>query len=74
MSKYAIELFYSEEDGGYIAVAPELPGCTAFGTNEESALKEIKTAIELWLETAQKEGRGIPQPLGKELLKVFVEK
>jgi len=27
MYKYAIEIFYSEEDEGYIAVTPELPGC-----------------------------------------------
>jgi len=69
MYRYAIEIFYSEEDEGYIAVVPELPGCSAFGKTEEEALKEIKVAIELWVETAQKEGRKIPQPLGKELLK-----
>lgn len=74
MSKYAIELFYSEEDKGYIAVAPELPGCSAFGASEEAALKEVKLAIELWLTTAKKEGRAIPQPLGKELLKALVQK
>lgn len=27
---YAIEIFYSEEDEGYIAIVPELPGCSAF--------------------------------------------
>jgi len=54
MYKYAIEIFYSEEDEGYIAVVPELPGCSAFGKTEEEALREIKTAIELWLETAKK--------------------
>ena len=70
--KYSIEIFYSEEDGGYIALAPELPGCSAFGETEEEALKEIKVAIDLWLETAQKEGRGIPQPIEKELLKSFM--
>jgi len=69
MHRYTIEIFYSEEDEGYIAVAPELPGCSAFGETEEEALKEIKVAIELWLEVAQKEGRKIPKPLGKELLK-----
>jgi len=69
MHKYAIEIFYSEEGEGYIAVAPELPGCSAFGETEEEALKEIKVAIELWLQVAQKEGRKIPQPLEKELLK-----
>jgi predicted RNase H-like HicB family nuclease len=72
--KYAIEIFYSEEDRGYIAVAPELPGCSAFGETEEEALQEIKTAIDLWLETAAKEHREIPKPCGRELLKALVEK
>jgi len=74
MHKYAIEIFYSEEDEGYIAVVPELPGCTAFGENEEDTLSEIKIAIDLWLETAAKEGRKIPHPKGKELLRNLVEK
>jgi predicted RNase H-like HicB family nuclease len=72
--KYSIELFYSEEDGGYIAMAPELPGCSAFGETEEEALKEIKVAIDLWQETAEKAGREIPQPIEKELLKTFMER
>jgi predicted RNase H-like HicB family nuclease len=73
MYKYAIEIFYSEEDEGYIAVVPELPGCSAFGETEEAALKEVMTAMELWLETAEKEGREIPKPAGKELLKAIVD-
>ncbi len=73
MYKYAIEIFYSEEDEGYISVAPELPACSAFGETEEEALKEIKIAIDLWLETAKKEGREIPKPTGKELLRTVVE-
>ena len=72
MSKYAIEIFYSEEDEGYIAVAPEFPGCSAFGETKEEALTEIKIAIELWLETARKESRPIPTPLGRKLLKTAV--
>lgn len=66
--KYTKEIFYNEEDGGYIAVVPELPGCSAFGETEEEALKELKTAIDLWVETARKEGRQVPEPEGKELL------
>jgi len=72
--RYSIEMFYSDEDKGYIAVAPELPGCSAFGETEEEALKEIKLAIDLWLEVAKKEGREIPRPIEKELLKAFMEK
>ncbi|MCK4491468.1 MAG: type II toxin-antitoxin system HicB family antitoxin [Candidatus Altiarchaeales archaeon] len=72
MYRYAIEIFYSEGDEGYIAVVPELPGCSAFGETEEDALKEVKVAMELWLDTAKNEGRRIPQPGGKELLKAVV--
>jgi len=69
MYKYAIEIFYSEDDEGYIAVVPELPGCSAFGETEERALQEIKTAIDLWLSTARDMGREIPAPQGREVLR-----
>jgi len=73
MHKYAIEIFYSEEDEGYISVVPELPGCSAFGETEKEALKEVMDAMDLWLETAKKEGRQIPKPAGKELLRAIVD-
>ncbi len=62
MKDYQINSFYSDEDEGYIAVVPELPGCSAFGETPEGAREEIKTAMELWLETAKIEGREIPEP------------
>jgi predicted RNase H-like HicB family nuclease len=65
MPRYAIEIFYSDEDEGYIATVLELPGCSAFGETEEAALREVKIAIELWLEVAETEGREIPHPRGK---------
>jgi predicted RNase H-like HicB family nuclease len=65
---YAIEIFYSEEDGGYIAIVPELPGCSAFGKTEEEALKEVKIAMSLWLETAKEIGREIPVPQKRSLV------
>ncbi len=60
--KYAITIFYSEEDEGYIAMVPDLPLCSAFGKTEEEALKEIKIAQEGWIETAKMCGRKIPEP------------
>ncbi len=36
-------------------------------------MKEIKIAMDLWLETAKKDGREIPKPTGKELLRTAVE-
>jgi len=65
---YAIEIFYSEEDEGFIAIVPELPGCSAFGRTEEDALKEVKMAMQLWLETAKEIGREIPAPQKRSLV------
>jgi len=59
---YPIKIFYSEEDKGFIAVIPDLPGCSAFGETEEGAVQEVRIAQELWLKTARREGRKIPQP------------
>lgn len=65
---YAIEIFYSEEDKGFIAIVPELPGCSAFGETEEQALKEVKIAMQLWIETAKEIGREIPVPQKRSLV------
>lgn len=73
MHKYIIEIFYSEEDGGYVAVVPELPGCSAFGETEEDALHEVRVATNLWLAAAKREGRKVPVPGGRELLRDLLE-
>lgn len=73
MYKYTIEIFYSDEDKGFIAVVPEQPGCSAFGESEEEALREVKTAIGLWLDAAKSEGRSIPRPHGKEYITMLIE-
>ncbi|MCS6949543.1 MAG: type II toxin-antitoxin system HicB family antitoxin [Armatimonadota bacterium] len=62
MKDYHINIFYSEEDGGYIADIPDLPGCSAFGHTPEEALREVQIAKQAWLEAAQLEGKPIPQP------------
>ena len=67
INRYLIEIFYSDEDEGFIAIVPELPGCSAFGATEGDALVEVKTAIDLWLETARAEGYPIPEPAGRVL-------
>lgn len=62
IQKYTLEIFYSIEDEGFIGLMPELPGCSAFEETEETALYELRIAIDLWLETARKVGRTIPNP------------
>ena len=38
------------EDGGYTAIVPSLPGCISEGATKDEAIKNIKEAIELYLE------------------------
>jgi len=64
---YPIKVFYSEEDKGFIATVPDLPGCSAFGETEENAIKQVKIAEELWLKTARKEKRKIPKPSSEDV-------
>ena len=52
---YPAIVFYSAEDQGYIAKAVDLKGCSAFGETPEQALKELETAVELWLSVAEME-------------------
>lgn len=61
MNRYPIEVFWSEEDGGYIASVPDLPGCSAWGESEADAIREAHGAIAAWLEAAQAAGRAIPE-------------
>lgn len=41
------------EEGGYTAVVPALPGCVSEGNTREEALKNIREAIELYLEPVE---------------------
>jgi predicted RNase H-like HicB family nuclease len=62
MRDYHINLFYSEEDEGYIADIPDLKHCSAFSSTPEEALQEVLKAKEAWLETAYVNGKPIPEP------------
>ena len=60
--RYPIEVFWSDEDEGYIAVAPDLPGASAWGKTEAEAITELHTVIELWVKAAKKAGNPVPGP------------
>ena len=62
MPDYHINIFYSEEDGGYIADIPDLDSCSAFGDTPEEALSAVARAKQAWLEAARAAGKPIPQP------------
>lgn len=58
MEKRAYEfsvVILEDESGGYIAVVPELPGCHTQGDSLDEVIKNIREAIELYLETLTEE-------------------
>ena len=62
MKDYHINIFYSQEDDGYIADIPDLRYCSAFGATPAEALAELEKAKVAWIETARTEGKPIPKP------------
>ena len=57
-----------QKDGGFTVSVPALPGCISEGVDREEALKNIKEAIELYLEVLKEDGKPIPQDVGEEVL------
>jgi predicted RNase H-like HicB family nuclease len=62
VSDYHINVFYSDEDGGYIADIPDLEACSASGSSPERAVAEVAKAKEAWIAAAREAGRPIPAP------------
>ena len=65
MRKYEIIIYWSNEDGAFVAEVPKLPGCSAHGDTQQAVLEQIGQAIELWLETAREFSDPIPEPKGE---------
>jgi len=59
---YAITVVWSDEDDGWIADAPDLTSCSAFGATPEEAVGELRIAIRAWLEAARENNLPIPEP------------
>ena len=62
MKDYHINIFYSDEDGGYIADIPDLAGCSAFGDSAATALAEVTKAKDAWLKASRAKKQKIPKP------------
>jgi predicted RNase H-like HicB family nuclease len=61
-TKYHINLFWSDEDKAWVADAPDLKSCSAFGDSPEEALHELEVAMEAWLAAARENGLPVPEP------------
>jgi len=68
MNRYEIIIYWSDEDGAFVAEVPELAGCAAHGSTQEAALVSAQEAIQLWIATAKEFGDPIPRPKGRRLV------
>jgi predicted RNase H-like HicB family nuclease len=53
VNRYPLDIFWSAEDKGFIAEAPDLPDCSAWGETEVEAAREAQDAIAAWLQAAK---------------------
>jgi predicted RNase H-like HicB family nuclease len=60
--QYSIVLQWSDEDDAYIALVPEFPHASAFGDTPEQAVREMKIAVGLILESMAEDGTPAPEP------------
>jgi predicted RNase H-like HicB family nuclease len=67
MHKYEVIIYWSGEDGVFVAEVPELAGCIAHGPTPTDALENAQQAMDLWLETALEFGDDVPEPKGRRL-------
>ncbi len=49
-----------EDEGGYTAFVPSLPGCITYGETVDEAIDMAKEAIELYIEELQDRGEYVP--------------
>ena len=59
---YHINLFWSQEDDCWIADVPDLRYCSAHGETPDEAIVEIKTAMQLFLDSLTDHGEAVPEP------------
>jgi predicted RNase H-like HicB family nuclease len=63
MNQYLVEIVWSDDDEGFIATVPDLPGCSAWGQSREDAAREIEDAQAAWLEACVASGEPVPVPV-----------
>jgi len=62
VNRYAIIVFWSENDNAWVADVPDLKSCAAFGSTPEEAFAEVRIAMDAWLAAAHDAGLEIPTP------------
>ncbi|MBI3837827.1 MAG: type II toxin-antitoxin system HicB family antitoxin [Planctomycetia bacterium] len=59
-----------EQDGGYVACVPAMPGCVSQGDTRTEALRNVREAIEAYLADCRDAGDPVPTEDGKEFVEI----
>ncbi len=62
IDQYRIVTYWSDDDNGFIAEMPDLPGCLSDGPTEAEARSNIRIIAQEWINRARCLGREIPTP------------
>jgi predicted RNase H-like HicB family nuclease len=54
-------VIYPGEDGYWVAECPSLPGCVSQGETREDAIKNIREAIQGYIEALEEDGLPVPE-------------
>ena len=57
-----VEPLTAEDGSGFVAFAPDLPGCMSDGETPEEAVSNAQDAIAAWIEAARDLGHAVPAP------------
>ena len=57
-----VEPLPAEEGGGFMARAPDLPGCMSDGETPAEAVINVQDAIMVWIDDAVEHKRPVPAP------------
>ena len=68
---YKVNVVFTEDEHGYYVYCPELPGCHSQGDSFEEAKTNIREALDLYLETMDKDE--IDAALNKDILTTIME-
>ncbi len=66
-------VFEKQKEGGYTVYVPALPGCISEGENKKDAFRNIKEAIEIYVDEMEKSDiRKIVKSVSVEKMKVGI--
>jgi predicted RNase H-like HicB family nuclease len=59
---YSMIIEWDPRDDIYVVTVPELPGCRTHGKDRIEGIKNALEVIDLWIESAEKDGIPVPPP------------